>query len=264
MSDGDPVLAGQANTSRSTTIHSTGTEATLTVVNNQGPALQLVPGFERTDRPDPGTLAPNQTGLSVSYTLPTDPSPATTNILMSGNALMPVATPPTRVLDTRNAAGRARLLEGRGDIDSQGRAVGGAFFVIDLGGLVRGAQGLFATVTATKTISSGYATVWGTGEWPGTSTINWWDKGQVISNGVLSESGWYEVNGTTYNDVVAVYVSSTAGIVLDVTGFLVPDPLYVTAASGRSAAASDVRTTAGATAGAATAARRPEHRLVRP
>ncbi|MEV4533312.1 hypothetical protein AB0J82_05715 [Asanoa sp. NPDC049518] len=260
MSDGDPLLAGQVNTSRSTTIRSAGPEPTLTLDNDQGPALRLVPSSDYEFTPGPGTLAPNQTGLTVTHTVGEGKPTATTNILSSGNGYMPVATPPTRVLDTRTAAGRARLIDGRGDIDSQGRAVGGAFFVINLGGLVRSAQGLFATVTATKTAGSGYATVWGTGEWPGTSTLNWWDKGQVLSNGVLSECGWYEVNGTTYNDVVAVYVSAPAGIVLDVTGFLVPDPLYVAATAARSASAVSPRAAAKATA----TSRRPEHKLVRP
>jgi hypothetical protein len=260
MSDGDPILAGQVNTSRSTTIRSAGTDPTLTLANDAGPALRLVPGPEYTFYPAPGTLAPNHTGLTVTHVVPGSQHTATTNILGSGNALMPVATPPTRVLDTRTAAGRSRLIDGRSDIDSQGRAIRGAFLVVDLGGLVHNAQGLFATVTATKTTSSGYATVWGTGEWPRTSTINWWDHGQVISNGVLSECGWYEVNGTRYNDIVALYVSAPAGIVLDVTGFLVTDPLLVTTATPMSDAAAGARTTSGATV----PARRPEHRLVRP
>ncbi|MEV4621059.1 hypothetical protein AB0J74_20405 [Asanoa sp. NPDC049573] len=256
MSNGDPLLAGQVNTSPTTTIRSASTEPTLTLANENGPALRLVTGNDYTIVAEPGTVAPNHIGLRVSFAEWEVPWETTTNILNNGNALMPVAVPPTRVLDTRNAAGRDRLIDGRSDIDAQGRAVGGAFLVVDVGGLVSEAQGLFATVTVTKTASSGYATVWGTGQWPRTSTINWWDKGQVLSNGVLSQCGWYDVNGKQYNTVVAVYVSAAAAIVLDVTGFLVGDPQLV--------ASEQVPSTSRASAGARTTiGRRPERGLVR-
>lgn len=163
---------------------------------------------------------------------------------------MLVPIPPTRVLDTRSAAGRARLLEGANQIDSQGRAVAGAWLLVHLDGIVNYGDGLIGNVTVAKTEKGGFATVYGRGAAPGASTINWWGAGQLLSNGVITQVGaWSTANGDYYPDTVAIWVQKSAtAVILDVTGLLVfhpesavvNNPKGLTADSGTSGVRADV------------------------
>ncbi|WP_165945874.1 hypothetical protein, partial [Micromonospora sp. KC606] len=129
---------------------------------------------------------------------------------------------PTRVLDTRTPAGRARLLAGAGAIDSRGRAVADAWLLVHLDGIVRYGDGMFGNITVANTEKGGFATVYGGGSAPTASTINWWTAGQLLSNGVITQLGWHSER---YPDVVAVWVQrSASAVILDVTGLLVYHP----------------------------------------
>ncbi|MFC8619037.1 hypothetical protein ACFT9M_21830 [Micromonospora purpureochromogenes] len=218
---GDPVVIGLPNAGGTTvTSAAPGGAATLALQNATGVTLEVKMASSHTIPSPAGSLTAYANGLNVSngnggYTSFT-----------TANATMLVPIPPTRVLDTRTAAGRERLLEGGGQIDSQGRAVAGAWLLVRLDGIVEYGDGLIGNVTVAKTEKGGFATVYGRGDAPGASTINWWGAGQLLSNGVITQTGaWSTTNGDYYPDTVAIWVQKSASaIILDVTGLLVSHP----------------------------------------
>ncbi|WP_446210944.1 hypothetical protein [Micromonospora sp. IBSANI012] len=197
--------------------------ATLVLKNDTGPALHLKRKAVTSDRA--GAFYPTETGFSVVGSDSTG-TEHHYGALTTANATMLVPIPPTRVLDTRSAAGRTRLLEGGNQIDSQGRAVAGAWLLVHLDGIVNYGDGLIGNVTVAKTEKGGFATVYGRGAAPDASTINWWGAGQLLSNGVITQLGaWSTANGDYYPDTVAIWVQKSASaIILDVTGLLVFHP----------------------------------------
>ncbi|GAB3185700.1 hypothetical protein FHX75_13576 [Micromonospora palomenae] len=246
--NGDPLAIGQANqASWETVLHGTGPGATLVLQNDTGASLHL----KRQDVTNPkwGDIYPTTAGLAHVTTTSTG-APVRNEVLTTANATMLVPIPPTRVLDTRSAAGRARLLEGHSQIDSQGRAVAGAWLLVHLDGIVNYGDGLIGNVTVAKTEKGGFATVYGRGNAPGASTINWWGAGQLLSNGVITQLGaWSTANGDYYPDTVAIWVQKSAtAVILDVTGLLVfhpesavvNNPKGLTADSGTSGVRADV------------------------
>ncbi|NYF54622.1 hypothetical protein [Micromonospora purpureochromogenes] len=245
---GDPLTIGLANqASNETVLHSTAPGATLVLQNDSGASLHL----KRQDITSPtwGDIYPTTAGLAHVTTTSTG-APVRNEVLTTANATMLVPIPPTRVLDTRSAAGRARLLEGANQIDSQGRAVAGAWLLVHLDGIVNYGDGLIGNVTVAKTEKGGFATVYGRGAAPGASTINWWGAGQLLSNGVITQVGaWSTANGDYYPDTVAIWVQKSAtAVILDVTGLLVfhpesavvNNPKGLTADSGTSGVRADV------------------------
>lgn len=230
--NGDPVKLGQPNTGTSkTTLRSAALSgaATLELANPNGVPLTLQPGGAATL---PGSFVPTIDGFSVVGTDPTTGALQHRHAFTSQNATMPVSVPPTRVLDTRTAAGRSRLVEGHQDIDSSGRAVAGAFLVVNLDGIVVNGRGLLGNVTVANTTRGGFATVWGRGETPESSTINWWGAGQLLSNGVIAQIGPWDENTS---GVVAIYVHTPAVVILDVTALLVhiPEQVLIGSAAAR-------------------------------
>ncbi|QDY10097.1 hypothetical protein FJK98_25500 [Micromonospora sp. HM134] len=238
---GDPVVLGGTTTGTAhTTVTSAadGGAATLALANSAGGAtLRLTrrppgPGCD-------GGLVSTAAGLGVQRVV--DGAVVQHETLTTANATMLVPIPPIRVLDSRSAAGRARLLEGVGRVDPRGRVLADTLLVVHLGGVVAYGDGLMGNVTVADTARAGYATVWGRGALPTASTINWWDVGQLLSNGVISQLGGYEtVDGDYHPDVVAVWVAAgAAAVILDVTGLLVyhPDSVLAGASGGRPGAA---------------------------
>ncbi|MEH1055320.1 hypothetical protein V6U89_08920 [Micromonospora sp. CPCC 206171] len=221
---GDPLVIGVANqASHETVLYSNAPGATLVLQNDTGASLHL----KRQDITSPtwGDIYPTTAGLAHVTTTSTG-APVRNEVLTTANATMLVPIPPTRVLDTRSAAGRVRLLEGANQIDSQGRAVAGAWLLVHLDGIVNYGDGLIGNVTVAKTEKGGFATVYGRGAAPGASTINWWGAGQLLSNGVITQLGaWSTANGDYYPDTVAIWVQKSAtAVILDVTGLLVFHP----------------------------------------
>ncbi|WP_328343887.1 hypothetical protein [Micromonospora sp. NBC_00421] len=222
---GDPVVLGGTTTG---TLHTVvtgaadGGAATLALKNSTGATLRL------TRRPPSygwgGGLLSTADGLGVQRVV--DGAVVQHETLTTANATMLVPIPPTRVLDSRSATGRARLLEGAGRVDPQGRVLADTLLVVHLRDIVDYGDGLMGNVTVANTARSGFATVWGRGQLPTASTINWWEAGQLLSNGVISQLGGYETaGGDYYPDVVAVWVAAGAtAVILDVTGLLVFHP----------------------------------------
>ncbi|GAB3158756.1 hypothetical protein GCM10027290_62490 [Micromonospora sonneratiae] len=236
-SNGDPVKLGQENAGTGrTTLRSAapGGASTLEVANPDGVHLRLQPGGNTSTVP--GAFLPTFGGFSIVGTDPGTGAVQQRHAFTAQNATMPVPVPPTRVLDTRTAAGRSRLLAGQDEIDSSGRAIANAFLVVHLGGIVEYGDGLLGNITVANTAGAGFATVWGRGETPTSSTINWWAAGQLLSNGYMTQIGpWDE----TYPDVVAIYVKSPTVVILDVTALLVyvPEQSLIGSTALRSASA---------------------------
>ncbi|MEH0845885.1 hypothetical protein V6U81_26235 [Micromonospora sp. CPCC 205711] len=222
---GDPVVLGGTTTGTlhtSVTSAAEGGAATLALQNTTGATLQLT-------RRTPtygwgGGLISTADGLGVQQVV--NSAVVQHETLTTANATMLVPIPPTRVLDSRSAAGRARLLEGANRVDSQGRVLPDTLLVVHLRDIVDYGDGLMGNVTVANTARGGFATVWGRGELPTASTINWWGAGQLLSNGVISQLGAYETDaGEYYEDVVAIWVAVGAtAVILDVTGLLVFHP----------------------------------------
>ncbi|SCG80570.1 hypothetical protein [Micromonospora rifamycinica] len=252
VAPGEPVVIGVPNSPGVTTLTSAAPDgaATLALRNPTGATLELTPEAGR--RPgmlDVGVVGVDPGGLYVG-----DGSSGGHTAYSTANATMLVPVPPTRILDTRSAAGRSRLLEGAARIDARGRVLAETLLVVHLRGLVEYGDGMLGNLTVADTTRGGFATVWGTGGLPVASTVNWWTAGQLLSNGVITQLGDYEtVGGDHYPDVVGIHLQkSAAAVVLDLTGLLVhhpdsavgarPGPARTTAGSaGRRARARAIR-----------------------
>ncbi|MDO3701937.1 hypothetical protein Q3W71_09620 [Micromonospora sp. C28SCA-DRY-2] len=220
---GDPVVIGLPNSGGPTTVTSAAPAggATLALRNATGATLHIEKGPSYTSPAPTGALYAEGTALAVSN------GNGAYSAFSTANATMLVPVPPTRILDTRSAAGRARLIEGAGRIDAQGRAVADSFLVVHLQGIAEYADGMLGNITVANTEKAGFVTVYGRGDRPNASTINWWSAGQLLSNGVITQLGAYETaNGDYYPDVVGIYVpkASATALILDVTGLLVFHP----------------------------------------
>ncbi|PZF87283.1 hypothetical protein [Micromonospora deserti] len=224
---GDPVAIGLPNTgSNGTAITSSASlgQATLALKNATGAPLHLT--RTTVTAPQPGAVYPTTAGLALAGKADAAGAVPRHEVHTTATSTMLVPIPPTRVLDTRTSGGRARLLEGAGRIDSQGRALADTFLVVHLEGIAQYAEGLLGNITVAKTEKGGFITVYGAGGPPNASTINWWTAGQLLSNGVITQLGAYEtVNGDYYPDVVAIWVQKSAtAVIFDVTGLLVRHP----------------------------------------
>ncbi len=126
---------------------------------------------------------------------------------------------PSRVVDTRLASGRAHIVNASGNLDSKGRLKAGHTIFINLDGLVFFAEAVFANITVTGMVGSGYLTVWsGAAARPIASTINFGATG-ALSN--FLASGIAEFSTTILN-VIAIFAEQTTHVILDVAGFSVP------------------------------------------
>ena len=135
------------------------------------------------------------------------------------NAYQIIPIIPQRAVDTRNAAGRARILN-HSALDGEGRVIGGKTIYISLASgsetdYEYDASAAFCNLTVDAPVGPGYATLFPGGNPPETSSVNF-AKGQTIAN--------FAVVGITEgeyddDDTVSVYVHTTAHIILDITAF---------------------------------------------
>jgi hypothetical protein len=146
--------------------------------------------------------------------------PAPVHTEATANVYAGLATP-SRVLDTRTAAGRSNIINASGNVGSTGLLTGKTIF-IDLGGLVTFADNVIANFTVTGTTAGGFLTVWdGAGTKPATSNINW-TKGQTIANLTSCVVGAVDFNGTTFENVIAIFADTTTHVLMDVLAFTMP------------------------------------------
>jgi hypothetical protein len=233
---GDPVLQGQANNAGpgSTALTST-SAATLQVANSAAGAplrlgVQTIPsgnsaaGDVHAVNFGSGDVAfPYFTHISGSGAA----APALfSQLLTDATALSFVPITPFRQVDTRNAAGRAAIVNPGGNLDSSGRLIGGHTVTVDLSNLVfAGAGGVFANVTVTGTTAPGFVLVFPSeGERPNASTVNF-SAGQTVSNASFTSF-------TFTGDLITVrlFALVTTHVIVDVTGFSVGNINSVAAA----------------------------------
>jgi hypothetical protein len=125
---------------------------------------------------------------------------------------------PQRILDTRTSAGRTRILNKTGNLDSSGRLLAGHTIKIDLSSLEVAAASAFCNLTVVSPLTGGFMTLFPGGTRPATSSINF-TAGEVIAN--------FAVTGTTPADTVWIYSSATSHVLLDITAFNVGSPAQI-------------------------------------
>lgn len=224
--NGDPVLAGGETTAtRSTrlTLDAVAgrSQPTLSLDNPSGAALEL--------SALPESWA-GELGLGQIANLPTGPivgidhgggvANAYLALSIDLDALsLPVAIPPQRILDTRTKDGRANILRASSGsaLDSTGRLREGQWLDLALASTNEATiDGIFANLTVTGSLTSGYLTVYPGGDRPATSSINF-AAGKSLANG-----GFFATGLVDEHYVVRIYTSATSHIILDISGFTGP------------------------------------------
>jgi len=221
--DGDMVVLGQAQSGLTTTTlrveeEFRNSEPTLGLLNSNGPSLflqALAPEWD--GELAVGAIANTTVGPLVG--VEGDDSGPLTTYLATGLDLaalpLPVAITPTRLLDTRIAAGRSSILRSSpGALDSSQRLKGGAWIdvVVDAADSAFTLAAAFLNLTATKSTGTGYLTLYPPGPKPTPSSLNF-TQGVTIANAAFVGVG---VVGTSY--AVRIYASTTTHVILDFTG----------------------------------------------
>ena len=238
---GDPMIlgandAGAAGTTLTTNTGSSGalelsnTNLTTNVVNgftvdNFGAPLRLVPAASSTHSQavafnEVGTLGFDSAGfLWVCAKAQTADWVYTT---FTANQLVPVN--PTRILDTRSVAGRAAIVDASGNLDSQGRLMGGHAITLDLSSMVFAGTAVHANLTVVLPTNFGFASLLPGNQvisgQPSTSNLNY-NGGDVVPNFALCAIA--EVKTVT-SDAVKIFSSATTHVLLDVFAFTVNAP----------------------------------------
>jgi hypothetical protein len=133
------------------------------------------------------------------------------------NQLVPIS--PQRVVDTRNTAGRSRILNKAGNLDAQGRLIGGKSIEIDLRDYVFVGLAGFFNLTIVAPSAGGHATLFPALPVPSASSINY-SSGVTIANGLVCG-----LNPDA--DTVRVFSARTTHLILDVSAFWVGTPEQV-------------------------------------
>jgi hypothetical protein len=217
-------LDASNNTTPTFILTNTGVD-TSTTTPGAGPTLRLTPSAESVPTASTvgGDLATTSDGsLYFTHDFPTTPTPtivaAAVHTEATANVFAPLATP-VRIVDTRSTAGRAKIVNASGNLDSKGRLLAGKIIFVNLDSLVSFAEAVFANLTVTQQVGGGYLTLWsGTGSRPITSSINFGATG-ALANFVASGIAEYS---TTILNVVAIYASQTTQVILDVAAFSLP------------------------------------------
>ncbi|MDG4822149.1 hypothetical protein O7635_09815 [Asanoa sp. WMMD1127] len=204
---GEPIVQGE-NTAATP-------DPMVTLANTDGPALNLAPSSMLTGDEPVGSLRVDEFGNL--WTIAIEGLPEMVLTSYTATALIPVV--PSRILDTRNAAGRQYIINPTGNLDSAGRLLAGKTIHIHVGDLAENAVALHGNVTVTGAAGDGYLTVWPGGEpRPATSAINFpvASKLTTIANHLVVGIGYHE----DQSDVISIFNSSVAAhVLLDVSAW---------------------------------------------
>jgi hypothetical protein len=235
----DPVLQGEVN-NVGTNVAATEITAdsdpatptpTLILTNTGGdtgsteasPSLRLTPAAAALVLPSSATaggdlLAGGDGNLWFTHAVPgVGAVPATVHTDATDNLFVPLNAP-NRILDTRNSAGRASILDASGNLNSSGMLIGGKTIHVNLTSLVNFANAVTANLTVTGATGAGFITLWsGAVARPGTSVLNY-TANQTLSN--LTVTGLAEFSSTA-TDTIAIFANVTTHLILDVAGFAV-------------------------------------------
>jgi hypothetical protein len=229
---GDPVVLGSVNTAGATATSVTSSAAAPTfAVANTGTFAPL----RVTEQAFPATLPALASGDVANYDgdlyymAGGAGGPYFGFVYTEWTASQVVSIIPTRVLDTRGASGRTKILNPSGNLDGAGRLLAGHAIEIDLSDLQFGAAAAFCNITAVSPLAGGFMTLWAGGTRPATSSVNF-PANSVVAN--------FAVTGVSGDDSVSIFANKTTHVLLDITAFSVgtanqlnPDVLPVAAAS---------------------------------
>lgn len=227
---GDPVVLGATNNGAGTltTVASTSATGTLQVANtglgaplrvavDPGPAgvpsaTSVMGDYHSTDNDQDGfafSAFTHTTGTS-------DADPAIWGFVYTDVwAFQPIPVTPQRAMDTRSAAGRARILNPVGNLDSAGRIIGGHAITLSLRDFAFGFGAVFGNITVTAPLATGFVTAYPADPRPGTSLVNY-NAGQTVANACFT--------GFTFtgDDItIRIFAASTTHVIFDVVGFAV-------------------------------------------
>ncbi|MBM0278561.1 hypothetical protein [Micromonospora tarensis] len=252
---GDPVVQGATNAAGATTtsLTSTGTGPTLRLANTSTvssggvvlsrPALQLTPSGDLLHSDSPGGSIGMDTYGNIQLVTEFGGDKYLEFVHTSANANRIVPVAPQRVVDTRSAASRARIVNASSTtLDSSGRLRDGQTIHIDLSDYVYYGDALFGNLTVTTAVASGFVQIfpYGSPRPQNFSTINYLTN-QVVANSFMSGIGFDA-------DFISVYAARTTHIIIDVVAFVIgvgdvnPDILPLSAnMSARSAESPEQR-----------------------
>lgn len=219
--------------------------AALRLTNADGPSLYLNPlDAAWNGSLKNGEIANTDLGPLVGITDPTaDEGTTVTSFLATGIDLAylptPLAVPPTRLLDTRTAAGR------KGILASSPNAFGpdfklrkNAYVDILVAPTAEGFDlpSVFINLTAVDANGTGFLTAYPPGAYPGTSTLNV-VRGQTVANAAFVAAR--EVDLASGDSYYAIRVLTTAEcwILVDLTGAVISGLPTANPAAARRAAA---------------------------
>ena len=224
--DGQFAVMGSPNTSESSTKLALsapgGTTPTVTLSNAAGPALELTPtGIGYNGSLAVGQVASTAEGLEVGVTGPDGPE---TTWLATGLDIdqLPITLPitPFRLVDTRSKEGREGIRSSSTNaFESDFRLRAGSWFdVAILEKSYAGLVGVYVNVTGVHAAKAGYVSVYPPGERPNTSTLNL-QPGLAMANSALVPADIAKEDPEWW--VIRIYSSTTAHIVVDLTGALI-------------------------------------------
>lgn len=225
--DGQFAVMGQPNTSDSPTVFTLnapgGATPTMRLTNASGPALALTPtGEGYTGGLKVGEIASTTEGPEVGISRGT--AGAETTWLATGLDLdqLPITLPlrPFRLVDTRIKDGREGIRSSSTNaFESDFRLRAGSWFDIaivdkDYVGLV----GVYVNVTGVHAAKAGFVSVYPPGERTNTSTLNL-QPSLAVANSALVPAAIAQEDAEW--QVIRIYSSTTAHIVVDLTGVLI-------------------------------------------
>ncbi|GAB4104834.1 hypothetical protein AB0C42_30775 [Micromonospora taraxaci] len=256
---GDPVVQGASNAAGATTteLTSTGTGPTLRLANTSTttsnglvlarPALQLTPSGDLLHSDSPGGSIGMDTQSNIQVVAEYGGGKYLEYVHTTGNSNQIVPVSPQRVIDTRSAASRARILnKSSTTLDSSGRLRDGQTIHVNLSDFVYFGDALFGNLTVTTAVASGFVQIfpYDTPRPANFSNINYLTN-QVVANSFMSGVGYLNDEAT---DVISIYAARTTHIIIDVVAFVVgvgavnPDILpFAASATARGAESAEER-----------------------
>ncbi|WP_433265393.1 hypothetical protein ACQPWR_32750 [Micromonospora vinacea] len=240
---GDPVLQGRANSAGTATTNLTSTAAGPTlqlanpaIISEDGldlarPSLQLTPSGDYLHQDSqPGSIGMDNYGNLQVVAGQYNGEALVDYVHTSGNSNRIVPIMPQRVIDTRSAAGRERIVNRSSTtLDSTGRLREGQTIHLDLTDFVFFGDAVFGNITVTTTAAPGFARVFPYGSGPvSVSTINF-QANQSLSNAFMTGIGFDA-------DYISVFANKTTHVILDVVAFVIGigavNPAYLPFSSG--------------------------------
>lgn len=222
---GESVVQGSVNNAAdtSTMLTSSGTGASLVLQNTRSPAIAAAlrlgesAGTEITGSFTAGELySVFNEFLQIHVASGELVSAGFVHTSSTSNTLVPID--PIRVVDTRNSAGRQRIMNPSA-LDANGRVKAGQAIKVDLSPDVQFGTAVNCNLTAVNPLAKGFLALIPeyAGGQPATSSLNF-VAGQVIANFAVAPIGHQEGG-----DYVYIYAHQTSHVLLDATGFVVGD-----------------------------------------